>query len=332
LLVSHVVYGLRVASDLPLPGLAICNDRGRVDLSIQVNERKSFASKFSSFLNDVFYTSPNADGTGGSNLRVGMLDDARYFGFFYSDGARFAIERQGREIWADWPEDYTLEDACTYLVGPVIAFALRLRGTTSLHASSIVVGDRAVALLGQPGAGKSTTAAAFARLGYSVLSDDVAVLDDRGDQFLVQPGYPRVNLWPESVQALFGSADALPKITPTWGKMYLPLDQNGHRFQESPLPLGGIYVLAEREPGLAVPTITAFTASEALMTLVGNSYVSYVLNADMRSREFELLSRVVTSVPVRHVRTVADSSGIFDLCEAIVADAGKMRLQAQKDG
>ena len=321
MLVSHVVYGLRVASDLPLPGLAICNDRGRVDLSIQVNERKSFASKFSSSLNDVFYTSPNVDGTGGSNLRVGMLDDARYFGFFYSDGARFAIERQGREIWGDWPANYTLEDACTYLVGPVIAFALRLRGTTCLHASSIAVGGRAIALLGQPGAGKSTTAAAFARLGYSVLSDDVAVLDDQGDKFLVQPGYPRVNLWPESVKALFGSADALPKITPTWGKMYLPLDQNGHRFQEAPLPLGGIYVLAEREPGLAAPKIEAFTASEALMTLVGNTYVNYALNADMRSREFEALGRVVAGIPVRHVRTVADSSRIYDLCDAIVGDA-----------
>ena len=126
---------------------------------------------------------------------------------------------------------------------PVIAFALRLRGVTCLHASSIAVGGHAIGLLGQPGAGKSTTAAAFARLGYSILSDDVAVLDYRGDRFLVPPGYPRNNLWPDSVRALFGSEDALPKITATWGKRYLPLDQNGHRFQESPLPLGAIYML-----------------------------------------------------------------------------------------
>ena len=75
---------------------------------------------------------------------------------------------------------------------------------------------------------------------------------------------------------------------------------------------------------MAAPKIEAFTASEALMTLVGNTYVNYALNADMRTREFEVLGRVVTSVPVLHVRTVADSSGIFDLCEAIVADAGQI--------
>ena len=43
--------------------------------------------------------------------------------------------RQGREIWADWPEGYSLEDACTYLIGQVINFALRLQAFTSLHAS-----------------------------------------------------------------------------------------------------------------------------------------------------------------------------------------------------
>jgi hypothetical protein len=198
---------------------------------------------------------------------------------------------------------------------------LRLRGATCLHASSIAVGGRAIALLGKAGAGKSTTAAALARLGYSVLSDDVAVLDDRGDRFLVQPGYPRVNLWPESVQALFRSADALPKITPTWGKMFLPLNQNGHGFQAAPLPLGGIYLLADREPGLAAPIIEAFTPSESLITLLGNTYVSYLLNADMRRREFELLGRVMASVPVRRVRTPADSSKIFALCKTIAIDA-----------
>jgi len=25
--------------------------------------------------------------------------------FFYRDGVRFAVERNGREVWVDWPED-----------------------------------------------------------------------------------------------------------------------------------------------------------------------------------------------------------------------------------
>lgn len=322
--VYHVIYGLRVASDLPLPGVPLCGEPDAIDLQIWLKEKERFASRFSASLNQVFYSSSNSNESGESNLRVGTLDDGSYIGFFYSDGVRFAVDREGRKVWADWPEDYAFEDACTYLMGPVIAFTLRLRGVTCLHASSIAVGGRAIALLGQPGAGKSTTAAAFAHLGYSILSDDVAALDDRGDQFLVQPGYPRVNLWPDSVRALFGSENALPHITPTWGKMYLPLDWKGYRFQPTPMPLSAIYMLGEHEADLTSPIVEEFAAGNAFITLVANTYVNYLLNAEMRSREFDVLGRVVAGVPMRLMRTPADPSRLFALCEAIVADASQI--------
>ena len=181
-------------------------------------------------------------------MRVARLAGGAYFGLFYSDGARFAVDREGRDVWADWPEGYALEDAATYLVGPVLGFVLRLRGITPLHASAIAVEDQAIAFVGVPGAGKSTTAAAFAHRGFAVLSDDVVALEDGQNHFLVAPGYPRVNLWPDSVRALLGSEDALPLITPTWGKHYLPLDQKGRRFQSKQLPLGAVYFLGERDP------------------------------------------------------------------------------------
>jgi len=293
-------------------------------LQIRLNEQAEFASRFSAALSDIFYTSPNSSLKGDSNLRAGMLNGGAYYGFFYSDGPRFAVRPDGLEIWADWPDGYTLEDACTYLIGHVINFALRLRGVTSLHASSIAVGDTAIAVMGVPGAGKSTTAAAFARLGYPVLSDDVAVLDDQGGRFLVQPGYPRVNLWPDSVRALFGSEDDLPLITPTWGKRYLALNQNGYRFQSDPLPLSAIYILHDREDASAIPVVEELSGAEAFMTLAGNTYLNFLLNAEMRKREFEVLSRVAAGVPVRRVHPAGDPSKIFDLCEAIAADTRRL--------
>jgi hypothetical protein len=325
--VFHVAYGLRVASDRALPGLVVCNKQAPANLRIRLQERGKFASKFGAYLTHVFYVSSNIDGKGCSTLQVGILDDGRYFGFFYSDGARFAIERGGQEIWADWPENYSLEDASTYLIGPVIAFALRLRGITSLHASSVAIGGRAIALMGAPGAGKSTAAAAFARFGYSILSDDVAVLDDQGDRLLVQPGYPRVNLWPDSVRALFGSDESLPRITPTWEKRYLSLDQNDYRFQATSLSLGVIYILSPREPGLPAPVVEDVNASDAFITLVANTYVNYLLNEEMRKHEFSVLRRVVAEVPVRRVRASSDSSNQSALCETIALDARQFGCQ-----
>ena len=148
-----MIYGLRVASDFPLPGVSVCDEPAAIDVRIWLKEKHHFASRFSA-LSHVTYTSANSNLEGDSILRVGQLDDGRYVGFFYSDGVRFAVEREGREIWADWPEGYSLEDACTYLMGPVIAFTLRLRGVTCLHASSVAVDGRAIALTGPAGAGK----------------------------------------------------------------------------------------------------------------------------------------------------------------------------------
>jgi hypothetical protein len=319
--VFHVIYGLRVASDLPLPGLIVSTQGGPVDLHIRFEQSEKFAHKFSTSLSNIFYSSPDSDGDSDSTLRVGTIENGGYFGFFYGDGVRFVIEHQGFEIWGDWPENYAFEDACTYLVGPVIAFVLRLRGITCLHASAVVVDGRAIALFGLAGAGKSTTAAAFALDGISVLSDDVAVLADRGNHFFIQPGYPRVNLWPDSVRTLFGSGAALPHITPTWDKRYLALGQDGRPFASEPLPLGAIYVLGDREANLTAPVIEEMVGTEAMITLVANTYVNYLLNCDMRRREFDVLGRVLAGVPVRRVRPTADPSKVFGLCEMIAGDA-----------
>jgi len=312
---------------MALPSLSDRRDSKVCDLRIWLRDLATFPSTFLESI-EVFHTSSNMVASGQPNLRVGLFAGGAYFGFLYEDGARFAVERRGREVWADWPENYSLEDACTYLLGPVMGFVLRLHGVVCLHASAVAVGDRAIALAGLPGAGKSTTAAAFASAGFPVVSDDIVALADQGTQFLVQPGYPRLNLWPDSVRRLFGAEDALPRITPTWEKRYLPLGQNGQHLALSPLPLGAIYILDSRESSLTAPIIEGVPGKEAFMALVANTYVNYLLDQDMRRTEFDVLGRVVSEIPVRRVRPPAESSAIFNLCEAIEADAKRVMRRA----
>ena len=321
--VSHVVYGLRLEANIALPGLPLRRTSDAYDVQIRLKDWATFPANFPKS-SEILYTSSRDPAHDQPNLRVGVLPGGNYFGFFYSDGVRFAVERRGREVWGDWPENYTLEDACTYLLGPVIGFVLRLRGVTCLHASAVAVGEYAIALTGFPGAGKSTTAAAFAHCGYPVIADDVVALAEDGENFLVPPGYPRVNLWPDSTRALFGSEEALPRITPTWDKRYVALGDNGFSFATKPLPLRAIYFLGAREAELTSPVIEEIAGGDALAGLVANTYVNYLLDREMRSQEFDLLSRVVAGISVRRVRPPADPSVVFDLCEAIATDARRV--------
>jgi len=185
-------------------------------------------------------------------------------------------------------------------------------------------------LAGSPGAGKSTTAAAFAQRGFSVITDDVVALVEDGKDFQVQPGYPRLNLWSDSVGALFGSDEALPRITPGWDKRYLALGDNGFGFASRPLPRGAVYLLGAREAALESPVIDYASGSNALAEFVTNTYVNYLLDRDMRSREFDVLTRLVVKIPVRRVRSSADYSAVFDLSEAIASDA--RRVMARNPG
>ncbi len=319
----HVAYGLRFAANMALPGLPLLRGSDQPDVQIRLKDGWLFPQTLLAFSENLGSGSRSVSDYQ-PKLRTGLFPSEEHFGFFYGDGARFAVDRLAREVWADWPENYTLEDACTYLLGPVMGFVLRLRGTVCLHASAVVIEDRAIALVGLPGAGKSTTAAAFACSGFPVLSDDVVALADKGDHFLVPPAYPRVNLWPDSVRTLFGSEDALPRITPNWEKRYLPLGQNGHLFASTKLPLGAIYVLDRRDASLTTPVLEEISGEQAFMTLVANTYVNYLLDRNMRRAEFDVLGRVVLEIPVRRVRAPAGPSAIFNLCEAIAADARRV--------
>ena len=83
----------------------------------------------------------------------------------YADGCEYHVDAAGTRVACTWPAHFTVEDAATYLLGPVFGLVLRLRGIPSLHASAVALGDRSVAMCGPAGTGKSTTAAALAARG-----------------------------------------------------------------------------------------------------------------------------------------------------------------------
>lgn len=323
-MVFHRLYGLLLKTNIAIPGVPVLpHADGVTDVQICLRSKSSPLST-SNLPSETFYVSRMRDENGSPILHAGLLADAKHLSLVYSDGTHFVLECRGGEISADWPDPLTLEDVAPYLVGPVLGVVLRLRGIFPLHASAVSIGDQAIALVGPAGAGKSTTAAAFARCGYRVISDDVVVLRQEGSRFGILPGYPRVNLWAESVHAIFGSGASLPLISPSWDKHFMPLDPFTE-FETRPLPLGGLYVLQRRAAGITGPVVVEqLTGTEALVALLGNTYMNYLPDLDGRRREFELLGRIVAQVPVRRIHAAADLSALPELCATIAADMGSV--------
>lgn len=237
----------------------------------------------------------------------------------YADGTRFAVGSGGAEVWASWAPAATLEDTATYLLGPVAALLLRLRGCVPLHASAVACGDGAIAFAGTSGAGKSTLAATFAGLGRTVLADDVLAIEPRDEGLVAHPAYPRVRLWPDSAEALYGREDALPLLTPNWDKRYLDLGEGADAFPSDPLPLRAVYLLRAR--AAEGPRIAPLPPREGLMKLVATTCATFLPDPAMREREFRILSRLAREVPLRAVAPPDDPRALPELCRMIEADA-----------
>jgi hypothetical protein len=316
----YSLYGMQISvhgeGDEALPAVAGTSPAGVI---LRLRQKPAWIEGAKEKL---WYQSPREPAAAAApTLRVTQFEGVPFFRFRYWDSSDFIIQAQGREVWAEWPAEYDLSYAATYIMGPVMGYTLRLHGITTLHASVIEMHGRALVIMGNSGAGKSSTAAAFAKLGYAVLSDDLAPIRQKGAEWSVAPGYPRICLWPASVQFLFGSEDALPLITAGWEKRYLGLaEDNGHRFCASPQSLGAIYWLGDRTGQTDAPIVQGVGNQEALMGLVANTYAAEWPDLAKSSRDLRVYATLLRDIPVRRVLAHPDPARIFDLCEAIARD------------
>jgi hypothetical protein len=273
---------------------------------------------------ELTYASSDANENGEPALQIWKVNHGAFVRMAYDDGTQFWLDRSRENIWATWPDHLPLENTASYLLGPVLGLLLRLRGVICLHASAVAIADRSVAFVGTAGAGKSTTAAAFSKLGYAILSDDIVALEEQNGAFYVVAAHPQLCLWPESVKMLYGSAEALPRINQIWDKRRLRLGEQGTRFESRPLPLGVIYLLGDRCHDPA-PSVETMRPQASLLSLVADTYANKILDREMRAREFDILGRLADSIPIRRVFAHCDPERVGDLCGVILEDFASLK-------
>lgn len=234
----------------------------------------------------------------------------------YLDGVDFWFDVDAGEIWADWKDPLTLEDIAPYFLGPIMGLLLRARGVVCLHASGVVVQGQAVLFLGDPGAGKSTTAAAMSKRGHPLLADDIVAISEKQGQFFATPAYPYISLWPDSAEMICGQDAKLPTLTSTDEKRRF----SPAKFQDAPVPVGCIFLIGDRTADDQAPCIEELSPREQLMALVANSYATRTLAENDRAEEFQLFGRMVGNVAIRRLVPHADAAFLDRCCEIVEQD------------
>jgi hypothetical protein len=285
--------GLSIASDTAIAGLRPATSHGTADVTIATEGATACAAEHRLYPH-TWYVSPDKDPSGQPEMRIEAGQDG--YRLAYCDDAAFLVDAGGRHVVARWAASRTDADAASHLSGSVLVFVLRLRGAVPLHASAVASDGRALVFVGDSWSGKSSTAAAFSTLGYSLLSDDIVRIDDRGGDLVAYPCQPRLNVWGDSAAALLGAGDG-----DAYQKRSIDALDAGHRVQDTPVPIEAVYLLAERGESGRRPVVRDLAPRDALIALVRHTHGGSFLDRGMRARELELIARLVETVPVREL-------------------------------
>jgi hypothetical protein len=304
----YAVYGLTIVSNRPIEGMLppiAGADEVSIDFAgvaeVQLPAHPPLCAI------DRYQTLWQIDGDRYLLLYESWLDPA--------DAWTVAVARNGLTV--RWSSGVDPTDIPTVLQGGTFSCLLLLRDVPALHAAAIDTGNGAILILGDSGAGKSTTAAALIRGGCRLVADDTAALEVRAGEVVVHPGLPRLRILEDSARALGWDVADLPAVFRSdcnARKWFI----DGGNTSNAALPVKAIYVLATRVPGSGATRIVPMRATTALRELLKHSHAAAVPDRVHTQRLFASLRSIAELVPVCEVRAADGLESLPALASALL--------------
>jgi hypothetical protein len=273
---TYRLFGLSVASEIPLPDLPEIPAPGGTDVIIRRGAVAAAAD-------------PEP---------IGLYQPGETAILNIPDVGRYRI-RDGGEIIVDPAADASDRNVRLFLLGSAFGAILHQRGALPLHANVIEIDGQAVAFMGHSGAGKSTMAAWFHDRGHAILGDDVCVVADGADGLpLAHFGLPRLRLWRDALELSGRTVTDYDLSFDDMDKYDVPTSREP---STGPVPLAAIYLLGVAEEGEA-PQIRRLAGVEAVDALLANTYRgTYLKIMGGTSRHLKQCLTLIGQVPVFRV-------------------------------
>jgi hypothetical protein len=267
-LAVYLLGGMGFVSEIPLPELSLwkCGAAPLQQIDIRLGSVPSSLPQ-------------------GTELDPGCFAAPTEFLLHVPGIARYLVS-DGKEVLVEPAEGALALDVRAYLLGTVFAVLCHQRGLLPLHASAVSWEGNVIAFLGHAGEGKSSLAAHLARRGFSVVSDDICLIDARGEgPAMVIPAAPWLKLWRASLDHLGLPAEGLEPVFSEDDKYRFPIEQTLER-----QPIRKLIFLERREGATEMREVTPL---RALPLLVNLTHQAYLLGASgKREENFLLCGRV----------------------------------------
>lgn len=227
----------------------------------------------------------------------------------YSKNLGVFLVRGGREIVVIPVPDVEDRLIRLYIVGTIMAILLYQRGLLVLHASVVDIDGSAVAILGQSGAGKSSTAAALHAHGHNIIADDVCAVSLDTPTPTVFPGFPQIKLSLEAAATLGYDIESLHLLHSQEKRRAYRVTQG---FSHNPLPLKRLYALAE-DTALRIKPLGF---QETVMQLVLNSRPTTLFHSG-GAAHFLQCTKLAKQLTIHRLERPRSLSSLPDLAQLI---------------
>ena len=165
--------------------------------------------------------------------------------FHISGAGRILIER-GKRVVFDAFSAVDEDRIRLQLIGTIQSMLWYQRGYLPLHASALLVDDRAIAIGACSHSGKSVLAAALTKRGCPLIVDDMMVVDWSQEVPIVLPGYQKLRLWKDACEQLGLMRDTIAKAHLIRDKFVVETVGSP---PQTPVPLTDVLILTDRRGG-----------------------------------------------------------------------------------
>ncbi|GAA6137320.1 hypothetical protein NBRC116583_10670 [Arenicella sp. 4NH20-0111] len=316
----YKAYGLVFDSDIELPFfLSTPEERPEVQTSFTLKPED-----FSQFKSSKWARRHPLQSSASNGIEVWVNGDWNrlHYPITPDSTLRFYLSNDGTKLVADKPKSMLIDDMRSFVLGSTFGCLLRQRNQICLHASVLSINDRAFALVGYKGAGKSTTSAALLNSGAKLISDDIAVLNFEKNEVIVEPGYPAIRLLPSSLAEYSDTPSKFKSVLSFSDKKYVPVSspELNWQFNENRLPLEAIYILSSRTKNSNGVSFEPLSNAKAMMSLTPHSYTPYMLNEAQKIAEFKGLAKTIRCVSVKSISCDDDLKMLPNIASSIIAD------------
>lgn len=136
------------------------------------------------------------------------------------------LVRNGDEVIIDPKPGVSHDEISLFLLGSVMGALLYQRKYLPIHGSAVEVRGKAIIIIGNSSAGKSTLAASLNLAGFPLISDDLsAVSINNSGSCILLKGIPFIKLWKDTVDTLY-PAGSFRKVRPQINKFKISLGSN----------------------------------------------------------------------------------------------------------